>query len=228
MHDNTQAILDIVSTHPALLMQGSLRATCGRLWGVWLGSYMGECKHYEYIASMMSSPVISRHRRVSIAKMLAIPPTFTWGRVVLPRVETEYNTRYKYILNVARDRPLFTFNVLIMLKYHFEDVSFRYYTYTLSKVDHINSIVIRRASSVSSLSFDIGDVFHLNDMYNLAIVTAVQQHNYRINDRINLCMHDSGTYPITMAETRRLTSFMQSSALDFLDHLPSRLIEKKR
>ncbi len=235
VNNNTRVIVDIASTYPVLLTHSSLRGTCKSIWSIWIDSNIGKYKHYEYIAANTRVPAGSL-RSSSQRYSLAIPSTFVWGRITLPRVDTEHNTKYKYVMNVRsgdhsspRDigTPLFSYTVSIMMRYHFEDVTYRYYTYTFTKTDNINGIVMRRSSSIGYLYFNTTDVCRLDNAYTLFITTPHDQCRYRIDDHVNLCIHDNKAYPITLAEMRRMTEFMQSSSLDFLAGLPPAIVKKR-
>ncbi len=225
--DNTRVVADIVTKQPLLLANRGLRGACKALWGAWQATHEGHCAHHEYTAGTMVHPPCGQ---VNNALGIAISPIFTWAKVNVPQVNTDCSTKYKYILHVVDDGAtccppitLFTYSVVILLRYRFEDVPYRYYTYTLTKMDYVRQLAVRWVSSLGVLSFDMATLLALIGGYNMTITTETSQYSYRINSKLNLCMHDRHTYPLSMVETWRLGLFMGSSTLNFLRAIPTPL-----
>ncbi len=231
--DNTRIITDIAIERPVLLINRGLRGSCSALWRAWVATYTGQCAHHEYMAATILS--LPSPRTIDPLG-IAISPVFTWGRVIIPRKMTDCITKYKYILHLPREGDidtdtdtntatalttiLFTYSAIITMRYHFEDVSYRYYTYIFTKIDHARQLTIRQTLSLSSLCFDMASVLALTGGYNVTITAKSSHHSYRINNKLNICMHDRCTYPISMVETKRLESFMKGSTLDFHRAIP--------
>ncbi len=212
---------DIASRCPELLAGNTLRLTCSKLWAVWVAT-LGRCKHYEYGAMRRSwVDVIANDISEGFPSQTAY---FQWGSVVLRRQPHEPGGQQKYTLEVADGVPLFTYSIMIITRYSFDIKFHKYYTYVFTKTDHVLGLKVRRTTSLNGLRYRAEDIIKHGGCYHLMVTTPAAIYRYRVDDRVNACMHLSNTYILTGPDLGRLTGFMATSDLDFYAALPSALL----